>query len=303
MELLFEALDAGKRVDVIYTDVSKALDQIPHDNILVRGRGKMVPLFSPKPYYGSPPQRRYDNGFAEGVSSRQRFANASRQFQSEYDFGKQPGSIEQETGTELQDKNQGSKIPLKSIVNSSNTNFTTTIETTTTTTTKPTTTATTTTETTTTTTTTKPTTTTTTTKTTSTNPTETTTTTNPNSPATADSTLNYQTNENVTKNNGNELEVAQAAEELERERSFLRGTSKRPKYLCRTTKSDHSGATLCLGRGRVCKQEKPQLSGTVRFRGTTRMYLSRSSRPMIPLPENNAYCFTNPESALCRTFI
>ncbi|XP_028032950.1 uncharacterized protein LOC114245130 [Bombyx mandarina] len=41
----------------------------------------------------------------------------------------------------------------------------------------------------------------------------------------------------------------------------------------------------------------------IQFQNTFKIHLSRSSRMPIPLPENNAFCFTNPNSPLCRTFI
>lgn len=41
----------------------------------------------------------------------------------------------------------------------------------------------------------------------------------------------------------------------------------------------------------------------VTWRGSTRIHLAGSTRYPIPLPENNAFCYTNPNSALCRTFI
>ncbi|CAG9558465.1 unnamed protein product [Danaus chrysippus] len=39
------------------------------------------------------------------------------------------------------------------------------------------------------------------------------------------------------------------------------------------------------------------------WRPTTRIHLAGSTRYPIPLPVNHAYCYTNPESPLCRTFI
>ncbi|CAH2103656.1 unnamed protein product [Euphydryas editha] len=51
----------------------------------------------------------------------------------------------------------------------------------------------------------------------------------------------------------------------------------------------------------VLKHESQKLSVT--WRGSTRVHLAGSTRYPIPLPENNAFCYTNPKSALCRTFI
>lgn len=39
------------------------------------------------------------------------------------------------------------------------------------------------------------------------------------------------------------------------------------------------------------------------WRTSIRVHLAGSTRYPIPLPENHAFCFTNPKSALCRTFI
>ncbi|XP_050361455.1 uncharacterized protein LOC126780790 isoform X3 [Nymphalis io] len=39
------------------------------------------------------------------------------------------------------------------------------------------------------------------------------------------------------------------------------------------------------------------------WQASTRVHLARSTRYPIPLPENHAFCYTNPYSALCRTFI
>lgn len=39
------------------------------------------------------------------------------------------------------------------------------------------------------------------------------------------------------------------------------------------------------------------------FRITRRIHLERSTRYPIPFPENHAFCFMNPRSALCRTMI
>ncbi|OWR53190.1 hypothetical protein KGM_201362 [Danaus plexippus plexippus] len=41
----------------------------------------------------------------------------------------------------------------------------------------------------------------------------------------------------------------------------------------------------------------------ITWRPTTRIHLAGSTRYPIPLPVNHAFCFTNPESPLCRTFI
>lgn len=42
---------------------------------------------------------------------------------------------------------------------------------------------------------------------------------------------------------------------------------------------------------------------SVTWRGSTKIHLAGSTRYPIPLPENNAFCYTNPKSPLCRTFI
>ncbi|XP_045784477.1 mucin-3A-like [Maniola jurtina] len=39
------------------------------------------------------------------------------------------------------------------------------------------------------------------------------------------------------------------------------------------------------------------------WRGSTKVYLADSTRYPVPLPENHAFCFTNPHSALCRTLV
>ncbi|XP_068620020.1 uncharacterized protein [Battus philenor] len=87
------------------------------------------------------------------------------------------------------------------------------------------------------------------------------------------------------KQNGDELELTQVAEELKRE---VADTAETLQPKCGTITSN----TACTSH-----------SYPWRFRATTRIYLSRSFRPQIPLPENNAFCHTNPESPLCRTFI
>ncbi|XP_046977360.1 uncharacterized protein LOC124543251 isoform X2 [Vanessa cardui] len=40
-----------------------------------------------------------------------------------------------------------------------------------------------------------------------------------------------------------------------------------------------------------------------KWRASTRVHLAGSTRYQIPLPENHAFCYTNPDNALCRTFI
>lgn len=40
-----------------------------------------------------------------------------------------------------------------------------------------------------------------------------------------------------------------------------------------------------------------------KVKGTFRVHQATSKRCPIPLPENNAFCFHHPESALCRTLV
>ncbi|XP_039763967.1 uncharacterized protein LOC120636521 [Pararge aegeria] len=42
---------------------------------------------------------------------------------------------------------------------------------------------------------------------------------------------------------------------------------------------------------------------SILWRGSTKAYLADSTRYPVPLPQNHAFCFTNPHNALCRTFI
>lgn len=42
---------------------------------------------------------------------------------------------------------------------------------------------------------------------------------------------------------------------------------------------------------------------TRKYKSTLKIYLSKSTKIPIPFPENNAFCYTNPNNALCRTLI
>ncbi|CAH2034261.1 unnamed protein product, partial [Iphiclides podalirius] len=92
-------------------------------------------------------------------------------------------------------------------------------------------------------------------------------------------------------------EIAQAALELQREAA---DTGDLVEHRCpnRARTSPEIAQTSCPGGD--C--EVP-LATSRRYKGSTRVYLSRSSRPPVPLPANNAFCYTDPDSPLCRTFI
>ncbi|XP_047543969.1 uncharacterized protein LOC125076069 isoform X2 [Vanessa atalanta] len=88
------------------------------------------------------------------------------------------------------------------------------------------------------------------------------------------SSTKFNVSKNITPRD-TDLEVSQAAAELEKE----------------------LGSNLGNWKKRASRK-LPQI-----WRATTRVHLAGSTRYQIPLPENHAFCYTNPDNALCRTFI